>query len=81
MFKINIKSFISGIIFTLIGTTFVVFASNGIKSAEVNENKVFFNEEELDISSLPMISIVKENEVDAYNSTFALQKPRKTLTF
>lgn len=58
--KFSLKSFIMGAIVATVGTA-TVFAAGGIKSAEYNQSKVFFDGKEIELSS-PMISVVKEGE-------------------
>jgi len=54
----------------------IIAVSDGIKSAEYNENKVIFNGDEIDISSFPMITVVKVKET--YGSNY--MPVRKILT-
>lgn len=64
--KFDMKSFICGIMITTVGIT-TVFAASGIKSATYNSNQVVFNGRILDLSGVPMVSIVKDKETNASN--------------
>ncbi len=66
MKKFNVKSFIAGVIIASVGTS-VVFAAGGIKSASFNSNKVIYNGKELDLKGFQMISVVKDEEINASN--------------
>lgn len=59
--KFSLKSFLAGALAATVGIT-TVFAAGGIKSAEFNSNKVFFNGNEISLSAQPMISLVKDGE-------------------
>lgn len=67
-FKLHLKSLFAGLIIGSMGIS-SVFASNllYIKSAQFNKTKIIYNGKELDISSTPMISVIKEGETNINN--------------
>lgn len=66
MSKLGIKGFIAGFLAATVGMT-TLFAAGGIKSATFNSNKVIFDGRELNLGGQPLISVVKDGEVNASN--------------
>lgn len=64
--RFSAKSFFAGVIVATIGVS-TVFAASGIKSALFNTNKVFYEGREIDITTTPMLSVIKEGETASSN--------------